>query len=184
MGRTLACNEPDLPKMLRRFRGDIHERDRSGTLPTVARDGYRVMTTLAQGTSGTPVRLGVRPRARSARNFVHTNRAPALPVVAQLDRIRHQDLSCAYFSNSSRLYSSLTALRETCPLRSLAIFRRSGSVGARDFRLNLAKSRVAGADVLPNSRSNHPIVSFRTEANDKHYHHVFAGQTDSATGTL
>jgi hypothetical protein len=47
--------------------------------------------------------------------------------------------------------------------RSLAIFRRSGSVGARDFRLNLAKSGVPGADVLPNSRSNHPIVSSRTD---------------------
>jgi hypothetical protein len=90
------------------------------------------------------------------------------------------DLSCAYFSRSSRLYSSLTALFETCPFRSLAIFRRSGSVGARDFRLNLARSGVAGADVLPNSPSNHPIVSSRTDRETRHYHYEFGGQTDSA----
>jgi hypothetical protein len=84
-------------------------------------------------------------------------------VVGPPDGIRSQDLSCAYFSKSSRLYSSLTALREICLFRSLAIFRRSGSVGARDFRLNLAKSGVPGAEVLPNSRSNHPIVSSRTD---------------------
>jgi hypothetical protein len=84
-------------------------------------------------------------------------------VVGPPDGIRNQDLSCAYFSKSSRLYSSLTALREICRFRSLAIFRRSESVGARDSRLNLAKSRVAGVDVLPNSRSNHPIVSSRTD---------------------
>jgi hypothetical protein len=71
----------------------------------------------------------------------------------------HQSLSCAYFSKISRLYSSLTALREMCPFRSLAIFRRSGSVGARDFLLNLAKSWLVGPGVLPNSRSNHPMVS-------------------------
>src|SRR3954447_2624856 len=69
------------------------------------------------------------------------------------DGIRNQALSCEYFSRTSRLYSSLTALREICPFRSLAIFRRSGSVGARDFLLNLAKSWLAGPGVLPNSRS-------------------------------
>jgi len=42
---------------------------------------------------------------------------------------------------------------------SLAIFKRSGSVGARDFRLNLAKNLVAGPGVLPNRLSNNPIVT-------------------------
>ena len=72
--------------------------------------------------------------------------------------MRNHALSWAYFSKSSRLYSSRTALREMRPLRSLAIFRRSGSVGARvTLLLNLA-SRLAGSGVLPNRRSNHPIV--------------------------
>ena len=77
----------------------------------------------------------------------------------ELDRTRNQALSCEYFSKTSRLYSSLTALREICPFRSLAIFRRSGSVGACDFLLNLARNWPVGPGVFPNSRSNHPIVS-------------------------
>ena len=68
-------------------------------------------------------------------------------------------LSLAYFSKTSRLYSARTAFREICPFRSLAIFKRSGSVGARDFRLNLAKNLVAGPGVLPNRLSNNPIVT-------------------------
>jgi hypothetical protein len=68
-------------------------------------------------------------------------------------------LSLAYFSKINRLYSACTAFREICPFRSLAIFKRSGSVGARDFRLNLAKNLVAGPGVLPNRLSNNPIVS-------------------------
>jgi len=72
---------------------------------------------------------------------------------------RDHALSLAYFSNTSRLYSARTAFREICPFRSLAIFKRSGSVGARDFRLNLAKNLVAGPGVLPNRLSNNPIVT-------------------------
>jgi hypothetical protein len=41
----------------------------------------------------------------------------------------------------------------------LAIFKRSGSVGARDFRLNLAKNFVVGSEVLPDRLSNNPILS-------------------------
>jgi hypothetical protein len=88
-----------------------------------------------------------------------------LPVVALLDGVGNHDLSCSYFSRSSRLYSSLTAFREICPLRVLAICRRSGSVGARDFRLNLTKSLAVGEDALPNSRSNHPMMSSPTGRN-------------------
>ncbi|MHC2635471.1 hypothetical protein ACVME5_008156 [Bradyrhizobium liaoningense] len=93
----------------------------------------------------------------------------------------NHDLSCAYFSKTSRSYSSRTALRETCPFRSLAIFRRSGSVGALDVRLNLAKNRVGADDVLPNSRSNHSMVSSRTDRRLRHYHREFRGQKDSVT---
>src|SRR6516225_10552009 len=74
---------------------------------------------------------------------------------------RDHALSLAYFSKISRLYSACTAFREICPFRSLAIFRRSGSVGARDFRLNLAKSFLAGPEVLPIRMSKNPIVSSR-----------------------
>ena len=72
---------------------------------------------------------------------------------------RDHALSLAYFSKTSRLYSACTALREICPFRSLAIFKRSGSVGTRDFRLNLEKNLVAGPGVLPNRLSNNPIVT-------------------------
>lgn len=83
----------------------------------------------------------------------------ALLAVRATDGLRNHALSSAYFSWISRLYSACTAFREMCPFRSLAIFRRSGSVGACDFRLNLAKSLLAGPGVFPNRRSNHPIVS-------------------------
>ena len=69
---------------------------------------------------------------------------------------RDHALSLAYFSKTSRLYSARTAFRETCPFRSL---KRSGSVGACDFRLNLAKNLVAGRGVLPNRLSNNPTVT-------------------------
>ena len=72
---------------------------------------------------------------------------------------RDHALSLAYFSKTSRVYSACITFREICPFRSLAIFKRSGSVGARDFRLNLAKNLVAGPGVLPNRRSNNPIVT-------------------------
>src|SRR6516162_10130450 len=72
---------------------------------------------------------------------------------------RDHALSLAYFSKTRRLYSARTAFREICPFRSLAIFKRSGSVGARDFRLNLAKNLVAGPGVLPNRLPNNPIVT-------------------------
>src|SRR5262249_5705164 len=72
---------------------------------------------------------------------------------------RDHALSLAYFSKTSRLSSARTALREICPFRSLAIFKRSGSVGARDFRSNLAKNLVAGPAVLPNRLPNNPIVT-------------------------
>src|ERR1700744_3619789 len=71
------------------------------------------------------------------------------PIFTKATDGRHHALSLAYFSRTSRLYSACTAFREICPFRSLAIFKRSGSVGARDFRLNLAKNLLAGPGELP-----------------------------------
>jgi hypothetical protein len=86
-------------------------------------------------------------------------------------------LSLAYFSKTSRLYSACTAFREICPFRSLAIFKRSGSVGARDFRLNLAKNFRAGPGVLPNRLSNNPSPPWFEICSVNHYNCVLG--TDS-----
>ena len=88
--------------------------------------------------------------AAQAREMLRFRRGGCAAHMLRLRWPRDHALSLAYFSKTSRVYSACIAFREICPFRSLAILKRLGSVGARDF-LNLA--------ILPNRLSNNPIVS-------------------------
>ena len=119
-------------------RVDYDVRERSEYLNSLASEQFLVAIGFLRFTGFEPIR----PAPRSSRL------RPRWP--------RDHALSLAYFSKTSRVYSACIAFREICPFRTLAILKRSGSVGARDF-LNLAI--LAGPGLLPNRLSNNPIVS-------------------------